>query len=59
MENYSPVPGSSGPGVSAQASDASASSKNGGIQRAAAEVLLAAGARPAGHGSKLGRLLDS
>ncbi len=29
------------------------------LQRATAEVLLAAGARPAGHGSKLGRLLDS
>ena len=34
MENYSPVPGSPGPGVSAQASDASASSKDDGIQRA-------------------------
>ena len=29
------------------------------LQRAAAEVLLAAGARPAGHGSKLARLLDA
>jgi inorganic triphosphatase YgiF len=29
------------------------------LQRAAAELLLAAGARPAGHGSKLARLLDS
>jgi hypothetical protein len=29
------------------------------LQRAAADVLLAAGARPAGHGSKLARLLDS
>ena len=28
------------------------------LQRAAAEVLLAAGARPAGHGSKLARVLD-
>ena len=28
------------------------------LQRAAADVLLAAGARPAGHGSKLARLLD-
>ena len=28
------------------------------LQRAAAEALLAAGARPAGHGSKLARLLD-
>jgi hypothetical protein len=28
------------------------------LQRAAAELLLAAGARPAGHGSKLARLLD-
>ena len=28
------------------------------LQRAAAEVLFAAGARPAGHGSKLARLLD-
>jgi inorganic triphosphatase YgiF len=30
-----------------------------GLQRAAAELLLAAGARPAGHGSKLARALDS
>jgi hypothetical protein len=30
-----------------------------GLQRAAAELLLSAGARPAGHGSKLARLLDS
>jgi inorganic triphosphatase YgiF len=29
------------------------------VQRAAADVLLAAGARPAGHGSKLARVLDS
>jgi hypothetical protein len=29
------------------------------LQRAAADVLLAAGARPAGHGSKLARALDS
>jgi CYTH domain len=29
------------------------------FQRAAADVLLAAGARPAGHGSKLARVLDS
>ena len=29
------------------------------LQRAAAETLLAAGARPAGHGSKLARVLDS
>ena len=29
------------------------------LQRAAAELLLRAGARPAGHGSKLARLLDS
>jgi hypothetical protein len=29
------------------------------LQRAAADVLLAAGARPAGHGSKLARVLDS
>jgi inorganic triphosphatase YgiF len=29
------------------------------LQRAAADLLLAAGARPAGHGSKLGRLLDA
>ncbi len=29
------------------------------LQRAAADVLLAAGARPAGHGSKLARLLDA
>lgn len=29
------------------------------LQRAAADLLLAAGARPAGHGSKLARLLDS
>lgn len=28
------------------------------LQRAAAEVLFAAGARPAGHGSKLARVLD-
>jgi inorganic triphosphatase YgiF len=28
------------------------------LQRAAAELLFAAGARPAGHGSKLARLLD-
>ncbi|HEX9041843.1 MAG TPA: CYTH domain-containing protein [Trebonia sp.] len=28
------------------------------LQRAAADLLLAAGARPAGHGSKLARLLD-
>ena len=28
------------------------------FQRAAADVLLAAGARPAGHGSKLARVLD-
>ena len=28
------------------------------LQRAAADVLLAAGARPAGHGSKLARVLD-
>jgi hypothetical protein len=27
------------------------------LQRAAADVLLAAGARPAGHGSKLARVL--
>jgi inorganic triphosphatase YgiF len=30
-----------------------------GLQRAAADLLLAAGARPAGHGSKLARVLDS
>lgn len=30
-----------------------------GLQRAAADLLLAAGARPAGHGSKLARLLDA
>ena len=30
-----------------------------GLQQAAADLLLAAGARPAGHGSKLARLLDS
>jgi hypothetical protein len=30
-----------------------------GLQRAAADLLFAAGARPAGHGSKLGRLLNS
>jgi inorganic triphosphatase YgiF len=29
------------------------------LQRAAADLLFAAGARPAGHGSKLGRLLSS
>jgi inorganic triphosphatase YgiF len=29
------------------------------LQRAAADTLLAAGARPAGHGSKLARLLDA
>lgn len=29
------------------------------LQRAAAELLFAAGARPAGHGSKLARLLNS
>jgi len=29
------------------------------LQRAAADVLFAAGARPAGHGSKLARVLDS
>src|SRR5579862_5208658 len=29
------------------------------LQRAAADALLAAGARPAGHGSKLARLLDA
>jgi inorganic triphosphatase YgiF len=29
------------------------------LQRAAAELLFAAGARPAGHGSKLARLLES
>ena len=29
------------------------------LQRAAADVLLTAGARPAGHGSKLARLLDA
>jgi hypothetical protein len=29
------------------------------LQRAAADVLLAAGARPAGHGSKLARVLDN
>ena len=29
------------------------------LQRAAADVLLAAGARPAGHASKLARVLDS
>jgi len=29
-----------------------------GLQRAAADLLLAAGARPAGHGSKLARVLD-
>ena len=29
------------------------------LQRAAADLLLAAGARPAGHGSKLARVLDS
>jgi hypothetical protein len=29
------------------------------LQRAAADVLLAAGARPSGHGSKLARVLDS
>jgi len=29
------------------------------LQRAAADLLFAAGARPAGHGSKLGRLLNS
>jgi hypothetical protein len=29
------------------------------VQRAAADALLAAGARPAGHGSKLARVLDS
>ena len=34
MNNYSPVPGAPGPGVSAQASGASTSSKDGGIQRA-------------------------
>jgi hypothetical protein len=28
------------------------------LQRAAADVLLTAGARPAGHGSKLARVLD-
>jgi hypothetical protein len=28
------------------------------LQRAAADLLLAAGARPAGHGSKLARVLD-
>ena len=30
-----------------------------GLQQAAADLLLAAGARPAGHGSKLARLLNS
>lgn len=30
-----------------------------GLQRAAADVLLGAGARPAGHGSKLARVLES
>lgn len=30
-----------------------------GLQRATAELLISAGARPAGHGSKLARLLDS
>jgi len=30
-----------------------------GLQRAAADLLFAAGARPAGHGSKLARLLNS
>jgi inorganic triphosphatase YgiF len=30
-----------------------------GLQRAAADLLLAAGARPAGHGSKLARVLDT
>jgi inorganic triphosphatase YgiF len=30
-----------------------------GLQRAAAELLFGAGARPAGHGSKLARVLDS
>ena len=30
-----------------------------GLQQAAADLLLAAGARPAGHGSKLARVLDS
>jgi hypothetical protein len=29
------------------------------LQRAAADALLAAGARPAEHGSKLARVLDS
>ena len=29
------------------------------LQRAAADVLLGAGARPAGHGSKLARVLES
>jgi CYTH domain len=29
------------------------------LQRAAADLLVAAGARPAGHGSKLARVLDS
>lgn len=29
------------------------------VQRAAADLLLAGGARPAGHGSKLARVLDS
>jgi hypothetical protein len=29
------------------------------LQRAAADVLLAAGARPSGEGSKLARVLDS
>ncbi len=29
------------------------------LQRAAAEVLLEAGARPAGHASKLARVLDA
>ena len=30
-----------------------------GLQRAAADLLLAAGARPAGHGAQLARLLDA
>jgi hypothetical protein len=30
-----------------------------GLQRAAAEALFAAGARPAGHGSKLARVLEA
>jgi inorganic triphosphatase YgiF len=34
-------------------------SANPSLQRAAADTLLAAGARPAGHGSKLARVLDS